>query len=226
LNFFGHAVTARWVSASPAFAWGAMLPDLVAMIGSRIVSIESEAVRRGLAFHHHSDRIFHHDPTFASLESAARARLQVLGVSKGPRRALSHVGPELILDGFLSRRRENVDAYRAALSEGALRPGISLRGVADGAALRALAATLSARAGRLAPRTPGELVDRMERVLGRRPALCFDPGERAGVLTWAEETMPRVEALAEQWLRDLRNELSQPGSGTTEGLFGHGTASD
>jgi hypothetical protein len=176
-----------------------------------LLGCDSVEVRRGVDFHHHTDHVFHEDPTFTELESKSRVELERLGVRKGPRRALAHVGLELMLDAILARSPEHVNAYQSALHAGTQSWGVALRG-GDERALGTLASVLAARAERLAPKTAFELVDRMARVLERRPALCFDEDEREKVLVWAGETSAEVELRASAWLQALKRKVVESAS--------------
>jgi hypothetical protein len=49
----------------------------------------------------------------------------------------------------------------------------------------------------------------MARVLERRPALCFDAGERSAVDHWTEDATARVEAIAEAWIATLRDAVTR-----------------
>jgi hypothetical protein len=207
VNFFGHAVAASWVEASPAFAYGAMLPDLLLMVGARRFECDDAEVRRGADFHHLTDRCFHNDPTFSELESNARRELLDLGVRKGPRRALSHVGIELVLDAVLARSPATLAAYQRALvysEQGTVRalPG------GDTTRLAALSRILRERSARLVPRDAVEMTERMARVLERRPALSFDDSEASAVMHWTRAVMTRVDGIADGWIAELRETVT------------------
>jgi hypothetical protein len=204
LNFFGHAVAASWVSASPAFAYGSMLPDLLSMVGARRVECDDPEIKSGVRFHHLTDRCFHGDATFAALESDAREQLALLGVRKGPRRALSHVGIELLLDAVLARSTTAVSAYRMALAVGESSLDVRVLPQGDATALRSVARFLRERSTYLVPKDAVEATHRMARVLSRRPLLAFDENEEFAVLRWTRQAMPRVETITERWMAALR----------------------
>lgn len=204
MNFFGHAVAAHWVDPSPAFGYGAMLPDLISMVGGRRFECNDEQVARGVRFHHLTDRCFHEDPTFAELEASSRKELAELGVRKGPRRALSHVGIELLLDTVLARTPEHLAAYRAALAFGGATDCVKLLPAHEDSSLGVLARVLRERAAHLVPSDAESAVDRMARMLERRPALGFDESERGAVLRWTEGAIARVDGVAEPWIATLR----------------------
>lgn len=207
MNFFGHAVAASWVEASPAFAYGAMLPDLLLMVGARRFECDDAEVRRGVDFHHLTDRCFHTDPTFSELESSARRELLDLGVRKGPRRALSHVGIELVLDVVLARSPAALAAYQRALMHGEQGTVRALPG-GDTTRLAALCRILRERSARLVPRDAVEMTERMGRVLERRPALGFDDSEASAVLHWTRQVMTRVDSLADEWIAALHDTVT------------------
>lgn len=212
MNFFGHAVAADWVNTSAAFAYGAMLPDLLQMAGVRLLDCDSEHVWSGIHFHHQTDRVFHESATFAELETWARGRLSELGVRKGPRRALSHVGLELLLDAVLARTPAHLDAYHRALEFGQGYQGLELRDTAAQGALGSLCQVLRERASRLVPNDAEALADRLERILQRRPKLSFDASERPHVVAFGREAGELVEARAPSWVSELRASIAPFGS--------------
>src|SRR5262245_22113008 len=93
-----------------------MLPDLAHMLGCSRVESEHDLLASGIAFHHLTDRVFHHSRVFTQLESEALKDLQRAGLAPGPRRALAHVGLEVLLDAELARVPECMTHYRAALA--------------------------------------------------------------------------------------------------------------
>jgi hypothetical protein len=119
VNFFGHAAVASWYVAPPArgkVALGAMLPDFHAMAGARATSVEDRDVAAGVELHHRTDRVFHRLAVVTGLMRELFDRLQAAGVSRGPARAASHAGMELLLDGILVDTPEHRDAYLEALA--------------------------------------------------------------------------------------------------------------
>jgi hypothetical protein len=208
VNFFGHAVAASWVDSSPAFGYGAMLPDLVSMVGTRRFVCDDPAVERGVSFHHLTDRCFHADPTFVALETRSRKQLAELGVRKGPRRALSHVGIELLLDAALARSPAHIAVYRAALQFGQHTSAVLVMPKREHEPLRALARILFERATQLVPKNALEATDRMARVLQHHPALSFDASEHDAVMRWTERAIREVDDAAESWISALQQAVT------------------
>lgn len=117
MNFYAHLVTASWHSDDPAFALGAMLPDFATMANVRLPALGPGALADGVAFHHHSDKIFHEHPRFRSLESWTFRTMRDGGLRRGPARGVAHVGVELSLDGALVTSSEAHQLYEAAIAE-------------------------------------------------------------------------------------------------------------
>src|ERR1044071_1149644 len=78
-----------------------MLPDFATMCGGRIDAADEVAVAGGIALHHATDAAFHQLPVVTGLMRELDAELQRAGCARGPRRAVSHIGVELLLDGVL-----------------------------------------------------------------------------------------------------------------------------
>ncbi|HEX2735133.1 MAG TPA: hypothetical protein VHM70_26185 [Polyangiaceae bacterium] len=222
MNFFGHAVIASWARPDPAFALGAMLPDLGRMLGARHVSSEDPALGAGIAFHHESDRVFHQSRVFAEFERAALAYFRERRVPRGPRRALSHIGVELLLDCHLASK-EQVASYLRALNA-AGRTDVADRitwrsgSAAHGRDLQSaqldfqeLCRRLASRVERLVPERPRDLTPRLEAILSGHPRLAL-PGDRgsevhASVNDWLDMTWPVVEQRLPEWLAELATGL-------------------
>ncbi len=119
VNYLGHAVLAFHVAEDPAFALGAMLPDLASMAGFSIDEVEPR-VSAGVRFHHQTDAIFHEAPEFIEGQRFVRQRLLELGVRKGPARAMAHIGIEFMIDAAFVPH----EGYLDALALGAKDMGI------------------------------------------------------------------------------------------------------
>ena len=99
MNFIAHADVARRHRADPRFVLGAVLPDLVPMLGLTITRDDVEpVVAEGWRFHHVVDEAFHADPYFLAGVRALRDDLRSTPLHTGARRAVAHVGWELLLD--------------------------------------------------------------------------------------------------------------------------------
>lgn len=98
---------------------GAALPDLAAMgrfrlRGQRAVD---SAISDGISLHHRTDELFHGHPWFLRLQREIGEQLESDGVGRGPARACSHVGIELLLDGELLAAADTVGATSSALRQ-------------------------------------------------------------------------------------------------------------
>src|SRR5437763_4254242 len=123
MNFLGHAAVARRHDDDPAFVLGAVLPDLLPMAGIRLTRDDVPApVAAGWRSHHHADAAFHESMAFREGVHALRTDLRTTALATGPRRAVAHVGWELLLDDTVMGDRDTITAFRAAL---ALAPSIS-----------------------------------------------------------------------------------------------------
>lgn len=177
MNFFAHALVASWRSRSPAYALGAMLPDLAGMVGARTPPVEHLEVAAGVELHHATDRAFHRLPAFVRATSEIQARLMGRGLGRGPAAGAAHVGFEICLDGALLDEPDAVPHYLAALeaARGELR-GVFSWPAAD------TAARWEALVDRLASYGPPHqrtldlsvVAERVARALAGRPRLALD----------------------------------------------------
>ncbi len=187
-----------------------MLPDFATMLGGMRVTSPHPTLAAGIAFHHATDEVFHDSPTFVRLQAEGRHALADAGLGRGPRLATAHVGLELILDSELARDPEARNHYAAALESKAAR---SLGDLVEWSApsephrYESLRRTLLARRDFVVPQTPGELFERLERVLKSRRALALSTADRTAVETWARDTWPEVRVALPQWVDELRTGL-------------------
>src|SRR2546428_3982578 len=114
MDFFGHAAVASWRDGGPAVVLGAMLPDFATMCRARLDTPTDAEIAVGVELHHATDAAFHQLPVVTGLMRELDDRLARGGCARGPRRAVAHIGTELLLDGVL------VDdaAYRASYEVG------------------------------------------------------------------------------------------------------------
>lgn len=93
MNFVAHAV----VAGDPApFAFGAMVPDLLKLVGVPL-GVESAEVEAGVRSHHAVDARFHDHLMFKAWMRAVRDELGGTRIAY----AAAHVGVELAMDGVL-----------------------------------------------------------------------------------------------------------------------------
>jgi hypothetical protein len=206
VNFFGHAAVASWTSRSPAFALGAMLPDFVTMIGSRLVSAAHLELRRGIEFHHQTDRVFHDSATFKALSASALGVLRELGLARGSARAVAHVGVEILLDGALASDERARSLYELALGEsGRDRLGAHLvwRDTLAVTRFETLCARLLGR-GVERDVSPELVALRLTHALAARPRLALDARGAGLVARWALCTAPVVRDAAPRVQEELR----------------------
>jgi hypothetical protein len=228
MNFFGHAWVAAWFSDSEPFLLGSMLPDLASALRGAVPRSPDAAVSAGIRLHHETDRVFHAAPTFQSLEHRARCALVSAGVSKGPRRALAHIGIEFLIDDELGpgdARSAVITQYAAALRFGAsaaCRPVLHWSNAADADRFAGLCRRLAAHAeaahaqARGGGKTPTErdadrrLAARLVACLAGRPRLELRLQEEVVLEPWLAACRPAVAAATPCLLRELARGLEAP----------------
>jgi hypothetical protein len=129
-------------------------------------------------------------------------RLAALGCARGPRRAVAHIGVELLLDGVL------VDdaAYREAYASGLAHDPAGVRWRDDDGPAR-LSTLLSRLREHGAPddlRRPHAISQRLHRMLAHRPLLAPSPADLVAIDRALVAYQPRVEAATDTILRGLR----------------------
>jgi hypothetical protein len=114
VNFVAHAVVAHRQRAEPAFAFGAMVPDLLRL--TRRAPLEpardDDVVLAGIAAHHRADAAFHDHPTFKGWTATL---VDAMPEPDRGARAAAHVAVELLIDGVLLERGD-AGAYEDALA--------------------------------------------------------------------------------------------------------------
>lgn len=214
MNFFAHAVFALRRREDPPWVLGAMAPDFASMAGLRLARGEGEpagALEEGIAFHHRSDDAFHGAPRFLALMKGARADLRERGVGLGAALAISHVGVELLLDGWLVEQEGVPATYRAAVASAeAQADALSFQGDAEAAREQWRASCVRLAQAPLPEgyTDPRFVAERLVRILFRRPRLAVEPGREPLVTAWAEAAKPRVAAEAAALLAEVEERLS------------------
>ena len=209
MNYFGHAAVASWHSAEPAAALGSMLPDFATMSGAQLAEPTDEGIARGIALHHATDSAFHQLPPVLALMRELDDRLQAGGCARGPRRAVAHIGVELLLDGVLVEVAAYRDGYLAALEHDT--GGLRFREPDDAPRFTALHMRLRGYGVPDDLKRPESIVHRMHRMLAHRPLLAPSAADLAAIRTALVEHKPRVEVAAETVLRGMRAALTSPG---------------
>jgi hypothetical protein len=208
VNFFAHALVASWRSPSPAFALGAMLPDLAGMVGARTPPVEHAELAAGIDLHHATDRAFHRLPVFVAATGAIQRQLISRGLARGPAAGAAHVAFELCLDGALIDEPHAVPHYLAALeiARGELAAAIPWPPAA--------AARWPVLLDRLADSAPPEryrdlelVCDRVARVLASRPRLAMAAGDDLLLRREMADIAARATSAAPGILAALRAEL-------------------
>jgi hypothetical protein len=210
VNFFGHAWLAAETRPEAAFVFGAMLPDLAAMAGLRVVGVAHANTDAGRRFHYATDVAFHRAAGFASLCLTATRALSEAGLRRGPARAIGHVGVELLLDGWLATEQGVPALYGEALALGpALAPSIAFRLEAGVAPLLELCERVAETPHSLAAWCePKRLTERLVRILARRPLLALEARELPAVRAWAAGARHQVERAAPALLTEVREGLA------------------
>ena len=200
VNFFGHAVVASAISDAPLFALGAMLPDFEGMLGLPSAIFGAADVDRGRRCHHLTDAVFHSDRFFLEHQAAAQTWLRDTRLGRGQRRAVAHVGVELVLDAALCTPNR-LHAYRAALLSGLTaseksEPFYRLK-------LSTLLATLLARSKHAVALEPDAVAPRLQRALSQRPALRLCEADLPTVNAWTHAAWRPIHEQADEWLQCL-----------------------
>jgi acyl carrier protein phosphodiesterase len=204
VNFFGHAAVASWSSDEAGVALGAMLPDFETMSGARMAWVPDAAVAAGIELHHRTDAAFHHLPAVTALMRELDDRLAARGCARGPRRAVSHIGVELLLDGVLVDEPGYRGAYARAL---ALDAELVWREPADGLRFARLLERLRAYGVPDDLRHPDAIAQRLARMLVHRPLLAPSADDLRAIRAALAEHQPRVAVAAETVLRGTRAAL-------------------
>jgi hypothetical protein len=237
MNFFGHAWVAAWFCVDNAarvdsaardsepFLLGSMLPDLASALRTAVPGSPHPDLAAGIRLHHETDRVFHATSTFQSLEHRARLGLSAAGLSKGPRRALAHIGIELLIDDELGPsdvRRSVIAHYAAALRFGAhtaCRPLLHWSNTLDADRFAHLCRRLAAHAEAAhadgtqasSPRDADRrLAARLIACLAGRPRLELQSQEEAALEPWLAACRPHVAAATPSLLSELASGLEAP----------------
>ncbi len=205
VNYFGHAAVASWDSPSPGRSLGAMLPDFATMCRARLGEPADAELAAGIALHHATDAVFHRAAPVLALMRELDDRLAALGCARGPRRAVAHIGTELLLDATLLADPASRASFLAAFE---VDPALVAWREPDG---DARFATLHARMR--AHGVPDDLAQidsitfRLQRMLAHRPLLAPDAADLRAIATALADHRPRVEVAAPTVLRAVRAAL-------------------
>jgi hypothetical protein len=212
MNFFGHAVVARWASAQPEVLFGAMLPDFVGMIRALPPKITSPLLSAGVDHHHRTDDVFHRTRTFRKLSGTAARHLQSFGLRRGSALAVAHVGVELLIDCTLGRDPVACDDYLAAIHAGAphrLRGGLEWATLDERRRFDRVREVLLDRGLTVTHPAPDRLARRLQRVLAGRPRLELAAADCRVVEDWARGCYGIVSTAVPTLLGELRAGLDR-----------------
>jgi hypothetical protein len=220
VNYFGHAAIASWAARDGAadlelggLALGAMLPDFASMCGARLAREDADdalvaaaPLERGIALHHRTDSVFHQLPPVTALMRELDDRLAHGGCARGPRRAVAHIGVELLLDGVLV----DDSAYRAAYLAGIGHDGSAIRWrePTDPARFAALHTRLRSYGAPDDLRAPASIVQRLSRVLANRPLLAPSAADLHAIRDALIGQQPRIVIAADTVMRAMRAGLA------------------
>jgi hypothetical protein len=208
LNYFSHARVAAEVDGDAAFVLGAMLPDFAHMMGQRICELTHPGLRSGERHHRKTDEAFHRCRAFQTLLREGVAVLAAAGLSRGPARAATHVGLELLFDGALVGDPRSDAPYLCALDAAPeLEPSITWSGPDGTLRWQRLQARLRMNGLPYALRDPTRVTERLARAIDARPRLRLEPHERAPVERWISSVRTRVDRAAPQLLAETLGEI-------------------
>ncbi|MGO9557753.1 MAG: hypothetical protein ACLPQS_11915 [Acidimicrobiales bacterium] len=197
MNFVAHSHVALLCDGDGwEQAFGAALPDLASMAGTRIDrSLLSPAVEAGVVLHHRADKAFHALETFRTGSGKIRDGLLAAGLSTGPARAVGHAGYELVLDGCLLTRAGLEDEFAEVLARA---PDVTAAvSSAERGGWRALFAAMRDDRWWLGYREPHMVARAMHRRLGSRPRLRFSGTELSAVTSVLTGAIPVVDAVTD-----------------------------
>jgi hypothetical protein len=213
VNYFAHLWVAREaLPTGPAEALGVVLPDVLAMAGTKADPRQlPPAVLAGRDIHHRADRAFHRHPRFLTLVEQLRGTLVGAQLPAGAAHAGAHAGNELLLDGILPD----------ASVVGALTDGLALAPLVHPALAVADRTRFELVVERVALDRPSNLADpeaiaqRLFRVLGRRPRLAFPAEQVPALANSLAEHRPSVVAASQDLLSSVVRGLVDPGTTPT-----------
>lgn len=205
MNYFGHAAVASWQNKRGGFPLGAMLPDFSTMCGVRIAGTPDPDVAEGIALHHATDKVFHTLPVVTGLMRDLDQRLERGGCARGPRRAVAHIGVELLLDGVLLDEPEYREAYTLGVEYDAI---IDWRDDDDRTSFAGFMGRLRERGVPDDLKRPESIAFRLGRMLSGRPLLEPSPADTAVIVVALIEHKPRIEVAVPTVMRAMRAALT------------------
>ena len=204
MNFFGHAAVASWLTTAPGIVLGAMLPDLATMSGGRIQSTDEPPVGAGIALHHRTDAAFHQLPVVLGLMRELDTALGERRCARGPRRAVAHIGVELLLDGVLIDELPYRTAYLAGLTH---EPALVWRDADEAARFAFVLERLRTRGVPEDLKRPDAVTTRLSRILAHRPLLAPSLDDLRAIHDALVAFQPRIDIAADTVMRAMRAAL-------------------
>jgi hypothetical protein len=205
VNFFGHAAVASWANGGPGAALGAMLPDFATMCGGRLATATDPAIGIGIELHHKTDGVFHRLAPVTALMRELGDRLESRGCARGPKRAVAHIGVELLLDGVLVDEPSYREAYLGGLAYD--ETGVVWREEADAPRFAVLLARLRSHGVPDDLREPEAIAIRLQRMLSHRPLLAPNAQDMHAIRASLIEYKPRIAVAADTVMRAVRAAL-------------------
>jgi hypothetical protein len=176
--------------------FGAALPDFAAMGRFRLARRPVDRwLALGVEAHHRTDDAFHHHPWFTDHSSRLRAGIEMLGIGRGPARAIGHVGVELLLDGELIERRPSLQRTTDSVLSLADNGKLGIHEIVppdQQAGWREHLARIADWRVAQDHHHPAIVAERLYRILSRRPRLSFD---RVQVPAVAEALTGQLDAM-------------------------------
>jgi hypothetical protein len=188
--------------------FGAMLPDFSSMCRARVTGTHDDDVASGIELHHATDAAFHQLPAVIGLMRELDERLDRGGCARGPRRAVAHIGVELLLDGILIDEATYREAYLLGLEYEAI---LLWRDDGDAERFAGLIARLRSYGVPEDLRRPEAIGFRLARMLANRPLLAPSSSDLSVINMALLEHKPRVEVAADTVIRALRAALETAG---------------
>jgi hypothetical protein len=176
------------------------------MCGARLGDATDPEIAAGIALHHATDHVFHALAPVEALMRELDAHLDRLGCTRGPRRAVAHVGIELLLDGMLVDEPAYRDVYLAALACDPAR--VTWRDDDGPARFTMLIERLRGYGVPDDLRDPAAITARLARILAPRPLLAPSPSDLRAIGTALVAQKSRVAVATETVVRGLRAQLS------------------
>jgi hypothetical protein len=185
-----------------------MIPDFSTMSGARVASTTDAEVAAGIDLHHVTDAAFHTLPVVTGLMRELDHALARRDCARGPRRAVAHIGVELLLDGVLIDEPAYRDMYTCGLAHD-VTTSIAWRDDGDDEKFAALIARLRAYGLPEDLRRPDAITHRLGRMLAHRPLLAPSPDDLRAIGAAIVELQPRIVVATDTVMRALRAALEQ-----------------